>query len=130
VVTLNTIDVDVQDVPDPAVTADIRRTVRNTFGHLAGSWHVRVSASDGRGHWDLRVRGGFGHHVSQFWASSAGLAAVIDRRLLAFLRGVVTPLSVRPRRPVLVMRGVDSDRSPRRFAHETRLWEDPQEKAS
>jgi hypothetical protein len=130
VVTLNTIDVDVQDVPDPAVTADIRRTVRNTFGHLAGSWHVRVSASDGRGHWDLRVRGGFGRHVSQFWASSAGLAEVVDRRLLAFLRGVVAPISVRPRRPVLVSRGVVADRSPVRFGPEQRRWEDPQEKAS
>jgi len=130
VVTLNTIDVDVQDVPDPAVTADIRRTVRDTFGHLAGSWHVRVSASDGRGHWDLRVRGGFGHHVSQFWASSAGLADVVDRRLLAFLKGVVTPISLRPRRPVLVSRGVEVERAPVRFGREPRRWEDPQEKAS
>jgi hypothetical protein len=129
VVTLNTIDVDVQNVADPAVTADIRRTVRNTFGHLAGSWHVRVSASDGRGHWDLRVRGGFGHHVAQFWASSAGLPEVVDRRLLAFLRGVVAPIPVRPR-PVLVIRGIDADRSPVRFGREPRRWEDPQEKAS
>jgi hypothetical protein len=130
VVTLNTIDVDVQDVADPAESAAIRRTVRNTFGHLAGSWHVRVSASDGRGHWDLRVRGGFGHHVARFWASSVGLADVVDRRLHAFLQAVVAPLSVRPRRPVLVIRGVEPDRSPVRFGRETRSWEDPQEKAS
>lgn len=130
VLTLNMIDVDIQGVTDPAVTAAIRRTVRHTLGHLAGAWHVRVSAADGRGHWDLRVRGAFGHHLSCFWASSAGLADVVDRRLLAFLRSVVTPVAVRPRRPTLVSRGVDTERSTRRFELETRLWEDPQEKAS
>jgi hypothetical protein len=129
-VTLNTVDVDVQDVADPAVAAAIRRTVRSTFSHLAGAWHVRVSASDGRGHWDLRVRGGFGHHLARFWASSVGLSDVVDRRLHAFLRGVVAPLSVKPRRPVLVIRGVDADRSPLRFGREPRRWEGPQEKAS
>jgi hypothetical protein len=106
VVTLNSIDIDVQDVPDPAVTAAIRRTVRHTFSHLAGAWQVQVSACDRRGHWDLRVRGAFGHHVSQFWASSSGLADVVDRRLHAFLRGVVAPLSLRSRRPVQATRGV------------------------
>lgn len=111
----NTIDVEVRDVADSAMVAAIRRTVQNTFSHLVGAWQVQVSASAERGRWDLHIRGGFGHHVARFLATPARLAEHVERRLRAFLQGVVPPLSVVPRRPVLVIRGVLANRLPPRF---------------
>ena len=81
------------------LVAAIRRTVHSALSHLVGAWQVRVSASDGRGHWDLQVRGAFGRHIAWFWASSDRLAEAVERRLRTFLQGVVVPLALRPRRP-------------------------------
>ncbi len=89
VVTINTIDVEVHDVPDAAMIEAVERTVHNTYGHLVGSWHVRVSAADERGNWDLRVKGAFGHHIAPFWASPDRVAETVERQLLSFLRGAV-----------------------------------------
>ena len=111
----NTIDVEVRDVADSAMIAAIKQTVQNTFSHLVGAWHVQVSASDERGRWNLHIRGGFGCHVAAFLATPARLAEHVERRLRAFLQGVAPPLSVVPRRPVLVIRVVQANRLPLRF---------------
>jgi hypothetical protein len=129
VFTLNTINVDVRDISDPALIAAIRRTVQGTFSHLVGAWHVQLSASDPRGHWHLRIRGGFGRHFASFWASSDGVADSVERRLRTFLRGVVVPLGARPRRPVLVSRAFETERSQPRIERQP-SWEHPQKKAS
>ena len=100
---INTIDVEVRDIADSAMILAIRQTVQHTFSHLVGAWHVRVSASDECGRWDLHIRGGFGHHVAKFQAVPARLAERVARSLRAFLQGVVPPLSVVPRRPTLVI---------------------------
>jgi hypothetical protein len=89
VLTLNTIDVEIHDVPDAATIEAVERTVHNTYSHLVGAWHVRVSAADERGHWDLRVKGAFGHHIAPFWASPDRVAETVERQLLSFLRGAV-----------------------------------------
>ena len=89
VFTINNIDVEVHDVPDAAMIEAVERTVHNTYGHLVGSWHVRVSAADERGNWDLRVKGAFGHHIAPFWASPDRVAETVERQLRSFLRGVV-----------------------------------------
>jgi len=72
VITINTIDVEVRDVPDPATIAAVERTVQNTYSHLVGAWHVRVSAADEHGNWDFRLSGAFGHHIAPFWATRTG----------------------------------------------------------
>jgi hypothetical protein len=102
----NTIDVEVRDVADSAMIVAIRQAVHNAFAHLVGTWHVHVSASDERGRWDLRIRGGFGHHVAKFPAAPDRLAERVECGLLAFLHGVVPALSIVPRRPVLAFRAV------------------------
>ena len=76
---------------------------------------MQVSASDERGRWNLHIRGGFGYHVAAFLATPARLAEHVERRLRAFLQGVAPPLSVVPRRPVLVIRVVQANRLPLRF---------------
>lgn len=111
----NTIDVEVRDVTDSAMVAAITQTVQNMFRHLVGAWHVQVSASDEWDRWDLHIRGGFGHHVARFLAAPARLAEHVERRLRAFLQGVAPPLSVVPRRPVLVLRVVRANRLPLRL---------------
>jgi hypothetical protein len=108
-IVVNTIDVDVRDVADSAMVLAVRQTAQHTFSHLVGTWHVEVSAADERGRWDLHIRGAFGHHVARFWASPDRLAERLERRLRAFLQGMVPPLSTVPRRPVLVARGVQTD---------------------
>jgi hypothetical protein len=129
VFTLNTIDVDVRDVSDPAMIAAIRRTVQRTFSHLVGVWHVQLSASDSRGQWHLRIRGAFGRHFAPFWASSDALADSVERGLRTFLCSMVVPLDARPRRPVLVPRGFETERSQPRIERQP-SWENPQKKAS
>jgi len=89
VFTINTIDVEVHDVRDAATIEAVERTVHNTYGHLVGSWHVRVAASDERGNWDLRVKGAFGHHIAPFWASPDRVVETVERQLRSFLRGAV-----------------------------------------
>jgi hypothetical protein len=89
VFTINTIDVEVRDVPDAATIEAVERTVQDTYSHLVGTWHVRVSAADEHGNWDLRVRGAFGHHIAPFWASPDRVAETVERQLRSFLRGVV-----------------------------------------
>ena len=92
---INTIDVEVRDVPDPATIAAIRGTAHSTFSHLVGAWHVKVAAADERGYWDLRVRGGFGRHIARFLASPDRVAEGVERRLRSFLGANVPPLSAR-----------------------------------
>jgi hypothetical protein len=89
VFTINSIDVEVHDVPDTATIEAVERTVQNTYSHLVGAWHVRVSAADERGNWDLRVKSAFGHHIAPFWASPDRVAETVERQLRSFLRGVV-----------------------------------------
>ena len=101
---INTIDVDVHDVADAALVRSILRSVQRTFKHLAGTWHVQVSASHERGRWDVHVRAAFGHHFCQVLTSPEHLAVHVERRLRAFLSDIVPPLPVVPRRPVLVAR--------------------------
>lgn len=127
---LNTIDVDVRDISDSAAIAAITRTVRATFSHLVGTWHIQLAAGDTQGHWLLRIDGAFGHHSARFWARSDRLADSVERRLRTFLRGAVTPLAARPRRPVLIARMSDAERPLARRDDQPRLWEDPQQKAS
>jgi hypothetical protein len=100
VLTLNTIDVEVHDVPDAAMIEAVERTVHTTYAHLVGSWHVRVSAADERGNWNLRVRGAFGYHIAPFWASPDRVAETVERQLRSFLRGAVaeSPRNVATRR--------------------------------
>ena len=88
-ITINTIDVEVRDVPDPATIAAVERTVQNTYSHLVGAWHVRVSAADEHGNWDFRLSGAFGHHIAPFWATPDRVPETVERQLRAFLRGVV-----------------------------------------
>jgi hypothetical protein len=107
-VVLNTIDVEVRNVADAATIVAIKQTVRNTFSHLVGVWRVQVSSSNQRDRWDLHIRGGFGHHVASFLSGPDLLAENIERSLRRFLQGVVPPLSDMPRRPVLVMRGLQA----------------------
>jgi hypothetical protein len=98
VVVVNTIAVNVSDVNDDAVVDSVRRTVNVTFSHLLGNWHVGISASAEPGRWDLHLRGAFGHHVTHFLAAEPRhLADAVERRLRAFLRGVVPPLAARSR---------------------------------
>ena len=113
-VVVNTIDVDVRNVADTATIVAVKQTVRNTFSHLVGVWRVQVSSSAERDRWELRIRGGFGHHVASFLSASDLLAERVERHLRMFLQGVVPPLSGKPRRPVLVIRGVQTDQLPRR----------------
>lgn len=102
-VVFNRIDVEVRDVPDPRLVVTVTRTVRHTFSHLAGAWHVCVSASAQPGRWDVHVRGGLLHHVAGFLAAPDCLATSVERQLRAFLRAVASPRSVVPRMPVPVM---------------------------
>jgi hypothetical protein len=127
---VNTIDVEVRDVAESAITAAIEQTVHAAFGHLVGAWHVRVSASTEAGRWDLHIRGGFGHHVAEFLAAPDRLAERVEHRLRAFLRGVVPPLPVLPRRPVLVRRAVQAAPVPRRFTPPPPLSQTLHRKAS
>jgi len=99
----STVDVDVSGVRDAAVVANVKRSVRDGVGHLAGKWHVRLTASGDFGQWDLRLTGAFGRHVATFRSTPADLADSVARRLRAFLHGVVPPLSA-ARRPSLVAR--------------------------
>jgi hypothetical protein len=118
---VNTIDVEVRGVADQATIVAVRQTVRNALGHLVGAWLVQVSPSEEQGRWDLHVRGAFGHHLARFLAAPDYLADRIERRLRAFLQGVVPPLSAAPRRPVLVIRSVQSDRTPDRLDQPARI---------
>lgn len=102
-VVFNRIDVEVRDVTDPRLIVTVTRTVRHTFSHLAGAWHVCVSASAHPGRWDVHVRGGVVHHVAGFLAAPDRLAMSVERQLRAFLRGVAPPHSVVPSLPVPVM---------------------------
>jgi len=88
VLTLNTIKVEVHDAPAGTIQA-VERAVHDTYGHLVGTWHVLVSAADERGHWDLRVKGAFGHHIAGFWASPDRVAETVERQLRTFLRSAV-----------------------------------------
>jgi hypothetical protein len=90
---INTIDVEVRDVADSAMILAIRQTVEDTFSHLVGAWHVRVSASDECGRWDLHIRGGFGHHVAGFLEVPGRLAERVQRTLRAFLEGAVPSIA-------------------------------------
>jgi len=104
------VDVDVRGVADLATIAAIEQSVRRTFTHMPGTWRVRVSASDERGRWDLRVHGGFGHYLARFLATADRLAESVARRLHAFVQLTVPPLAVVVRRPVLVMRSLEPPR--------------------
>lgn len=104
------IDVDVRGVADLATIAAIENTVQCTFTHMPGRWRVRVSASDERGRWDLRVHGGFGHYLTRFLATADRLAESVARRLHAFVQLTVPPLAVVVRRPVLVARSLEPPR--------------------
>ena len=114
-VVVNTIDVEVRNVADTATIVAIKQTVRNTFSHLVGVWRVQVSSSDEHDRWHLHIRGGFGHHVASFLSASDLLAENVERHLRVFLQGIVPPLSSLPRRPVLVVRGVQTHQLPRRL---------------
>jgi hypothetical protein len=130
-VVVNTIDVEVRNVADTATIVAIKQTVRNTFSHLVGVWRVQVSSSDERDRWDLRIRGGFGHHVASFLSAPDLLAERVERHLCMFLQGVVPPLSGKPRRPVLVIRGVQTDQLPRQLrSPQWRLSRNLHQKAS
>ena len=130
-VVVNTIDVEVRNVADTATIVAIKQTVRNTFSHLVGVWRVQVSSSAERDRWELRIRGGFGHHVASFLSAPDLLAERVERHLRIFLQGVVPPLSGMPRRPVLVIRGVQTDQLPRRLrSPQGRLSRDLYQKAS
>ena len=102
-VVFNRIDVEVWDVTDPRLIVTVSRTVRFTFSHLAGAWHVCVSASEQPGRWDVRVRGGAVHHVAGFLADPDRLAISVERQLRAFLRTVAAPHLVVPQLSVPVM---------------------------
>src|SRR6266851_4634301 len=104
------IEVDVRGVADLATIAAIEMTVQGTFTHMPGKWRVRVSASDERGRWDLRIHGGFGHYLTRFLATADRLAESVARRLHAFVQLTVPPLAVVVRRPVLVTRSVEPAR--------------------
>ena len=93
---VNAIDVVVRDVVDESVIAAVQQTVRGTFGHLVGQWHVDVSAPHQPARWNLRIRGGFGHHVAAFWADPDRLPEFVERKLRAFLRGRVSSLDAAP----------------------------------
>jgi hypothetical protein len=99
----STFEIQICDVEDPTVVARVKRKIRDGVGHLAGKWRVRLAASGGFDEWDLRVIGAFGQHVALFRATSADLAICVERRLRAFLVGVVPPLTS-ARRPELVSR--------------------------
>jgi hypothetical protein len=105
---LNTVEVEVRGVSDSALVDAVEQTVRHTFSHLVGAWQVRVSASNEPGRWDLRVRGSVGHYVAQFLAVPDRLANSVERRLRAFLRAVVAPLSAVPQRPMLIAPSVQA----------------------
>jgi len=92
VLTLNTIKVEVHDAPAGTIQA-VEQAVHNIYGHLVGTWHVLVSAADERGHWDLRVKGAFGHHIADFWASPDRVAETVERQLRTFLRSAVAESS-------------------------------------
>lgn len=94
----NTIDVTVRDIADPVLIVAIERRVKETFGHLVGRWHVDVSASADPTRWNVHIRGGFGHHVATFLADAhdRGVPERLERRLRAFLHGVVPPLPIGP----------------------------------
>jgi hypothetical protein len=97
----NTIHVTVRDIPDPGVVVAIRQGVEKTFSHLVGRWHVEVSASHDPIRWNVHIRGGFGHHVATFLAgpNDGGWPERLERRLRAFLQGVVPPLPIGPSSP-------------------------------
>jgi len=99
----STVDIEIRDIHDAAVIANVKRSVREGVGHLAGKWQVRVVASGDFGQWDLRLFGAFGRHVATFRSAPADLADCVARRLRAFLHGVVPPLGA-ARRPTLVVR--------------------------
>jgi hypothetical protein len=99
----STVDIEIRDVGDDAVIANVKRSVRDGVGHLAGKWQVRLAASGDFGQWDLRLRGAFGRHVASFRSTPEDLADSVARRLRAFLHGVVPPLGT-ARRPTLVVR--------------------------
>jgi hypothetical protein len=101
---VNTIAVSVTDVNDATVVDSVRRAVQARFSHLLGNWHIRISASSAPGRWDLHLYGTFGCHVADFLAEPRQVADAVERRLHAFLCGVVPPLSPR-NRPTIVRRG-------------------------
>jgi hypothetical protein len=119
---VNTMKVEVCDIPDAATVVAIEETVHRALSHLVGAWHVRLSANDRRGRWDFRVSGSFGHHVAKFLAAPHRVVEGVDRQLRSFLRGVVPPLSkasptskasVAPGRRVLAIEDVDGERTSR-----------------
>jgi hypothetical protein len=99
----STVDIDIRDIDDAAVIANVKRSVRDGVGHLAGKWQVRLAVSGDFGQWDLRLYGAFGRHVATFRSTPEDLADCVSRRLRAFLHGVVPPLD-QVRRPTLVVR--------------------------
>jgi hypothetical protein len=92
VLVYNTVAVNVSGIEDESIVDAVRRTVRATLGHLVGTWHVKISASEDSRHWDLRLSGAFGHHVTHF-LSEPSMPDAVDRRLRAFLGAVAPPLS-------------------------------------
>jgi hypothetical protein len=99
----STVDIEIRDIHDAAVIANVKHSVREGVGHLAGKWQIRVVASGDFGQWDLRLCGAFGRHVATFRSAPENLADCVARRLRAFLHGVVPPLGA-ARRPTLVVR--------------------------
>jgi hypothetical protein len=98
VVVHNTVAVNVSGIDDASIVDAVRHTVRVRLGHLVGSWHVKISASEDSRHWDLHLRGAFGHHVANF-LSEPSMPDAVDRRLRAFLCAVAPPLSLPRGRP-------------------------------
>ena len=93
VVVYNTVAVNVSGIEDESTVDAVGRTVRATLGHLVGTWHVKISASEDSRHWDLRLSGPFGHHLAHF-LSEPSMPDAVDRRLRAFLGAVAPPLSL------------------------------------
>jgi hypothetical protein len=107
----STVDIEIRDIGDPVLVARIKRSVRDGVGHLAGKWHVRLSASGDFGQWDLRLSGAFGRHVAACRSTPGDLPDCVARRLRAFLHGVVPPLGA-ARRPTLVVRRTHASGTP------------------
>jgi len=99
----STVDIEIRGILDAAVVANVKLSVREGVGHLAGKWQVRLAVSGDFGQWDLRLCGAFGRHVATFRSTPEDLAECVARRLRAFLHGVVPPLGA-ARRPTLVVR--------------------------
>ena len=79
----NRLTIDVEGVDDPAMVADIDRTIRESFDAMAlpGSWRVVVRPSHVGGRWDFRVYGLDVRHTLSITVPASLLSSLIPRRL-------------------------------------------------